>query len=431
MPPGRRAKKRKNRRNRSTGYNFQIPINPLTPKLRYKMKKLTNLFLLPALCLLLLAGALAQTAPADPLPTVPVGTVISYYGTTAPEGYFVCNGGSFSATTYPKLKALLGSNVLPDLRGYFIRGYDTRNTVDTNGAGRALGSEQGDAIRNIKGDLKVATYPYGTYLSMTGSNGVFEAINPEAQTAVVERVALVDNGGRLRFNASKVVPTADENRPKNKTLLYCIKHDEPETLPIPAKASTEETIAGVNDSKYTTPFGIKTAIDQAIDLIKQCACVKASIDEAVAGTDDAKYVTPAGLSAAIASQPAPQPIIPDLRLGVETVWPMRYQGKQVYAKLVNFGALPASGVRGVTHGILNIEWCQVSWDYSTVRKNDDPDLATLGVVSTAPPAYNIQWRIFVNKNSVQAHPLNSINTNTAWSAVVCVLYTKTTDEALP
>ena len=194
------------------------------------------------------------------------------------------------------------------------------------------------------------------------------------------------------FDASRVVPTADENRPKNVNLLYCIKHDEPETLPIPEKASTAE---------------------------------------AVAGTDDEKYVTPAGVAAAIAAQPAPQPVTPDLRLGVETLWPMRYQGKQVYAKLVNFGQLPASGVRFTTHGILNIEWCQVSWDYSSVRKNDDPDLVTLGVVSTAPPAYNIQWRIFVNKNSIQAHPLNSINSNGDWSAIICVLYTKTTDSPLP
>ena len=123
--------------------------------------------------------------------------------------------------------------------------------------------------------------------------------------------------------------------------------------------------------------------------------------------------------------------IPDLRVDVETLWPMRYQGKQVYAKLINFGQLPAAGVRAASHGILNIEWCQVSWDYSTVRKSDDPDLVTLGVVSTAPPAYDIHWRIFVNRNSIQAHPLSSINTNTAWSAVICVLYTKTTDEALP
>ena len=390
------------------------------------MKKLTNLFLLPALCLLLLGGVLAEKAPADPLPAVPVGTVISYYGTTAPSGYFVCNGGSFSATTYPKLRAVLGSNVLPDLRGYFIRGYDTRNTVDTNGAGRALGSAQGDAIQNITGKVG-----YGANGCFNYATGVFVG-TPKTGSGSASQVTAPDlKYSYVTFDASTVVPTAAENRPKNKTLLFCIKHDDAAIPDIPAKASTDETIAGVNDSKYATPFGIKAAIDQAIDLIKQCACAKASIDEAVAGTDDAKYVTPAGVAAAIAAQPAPQPIIPDLRLGVETLWPMRYQGKQVYAKLVNFGQIPASGVRSTTHGIPDIEWCQVSWDYSTVRKNNDADQVTLGVVSSIPPAYAVHWRVLVNKNSIQAHPLNAINTNADWSAVICVLYTKTTDEALP
>lgn len=334
------------------------------------MKKLTNLFLLPALCLLLLTGLLAETAPADPLPTVPVGTVISYYGATAPEGYFACDGAEFDAAVYPKLAAVLGKNKVPDLRGYFIRGYGPNNDKDPDSASREFCSEQLDAIRNITGKTNLTISPGPTGGVGKGTqvvlwSGDFGAIYP-IKTNVTGgnyittsgTITGESSGNGFGFDASRQVPTAAENRPINKTLLYCIKHDEPE-------------------------------------------------------------------------MPAPQPIIPDLRLGVEALWPMRYQGKQVYAKLVNFGVLPASGVRGVTHGILNIEWCQVSWDYSTVRKNDDPDLVTLGVVSTAPPAYNIQWRIFVNKNSLQAHPLNSINTNTAWSAVVCVLYTKTTDEPLP
>ena len=87
------------------------------------MKKLTNLYLIPVLCLLFLSGVLAEKAPAAPLPTVPVGTVIAYHATTAPEGYFACDGAEFDAAVYPKLAAVLGKNKVPDLRGYFIRGY--------------------------------------------------------------------------------------------------------------------------------------------------------------------------------------------------------------------------------------------------------------------------------------------------------------------
>ena len=47
---------------------------------------------------------------------LPVGSIINYWGYTAPAGFLVCNGTSFVAGDYPELYALLGdSNVLPNL----------------------------------------------------------------------------------------------------------------------------------------------------------------------------------------------------------------------------------------------------------------------------------------------------------------------------
>ena len=318
------------------------------------MKKL--LALQVCLCLALLLGL--GLAPAAAEPNVPVGTVITYYGTVAPDGYFVCNGASFDEDAFPKLRAVLGSNILPDLRGYFVRGYDTRNDVDPEGTGRTLASAQGDAIRNITGSLYSEGWwtQNSAFLMPGGGSFYWDTTKRHCQLRSPNYIHEYSTGNSyadIFFDASRVVPTAAENRPKNKTLLYCIKHDDPE---------------------------------------------------------------------------APAPSLPDLRLGVETKWPLLYQGKQVYAKLINFGQLPANGVRMVTHGITDIEWCQVSWDYSTVRKTGDSQLVTLGMVSTAPPAYGIHWRIFVNANSVQAHPLSTTNSNADWSAVVCILYTKTTDQ---
>jgi microcystin-dependent protein len=52
----------------------------------------------------------------------PVGALIFYCGATQPDGYFFCNGQSFSATTYPKLYAVLGNrSSVPDYRGLFLR----------------------------------------------------------------------------------------------------------------------------------------------------------------------------------------------------------------------------------------------------------------------------------------------------------------------
>ena len=286
--------------------------------------------------------ALPGVAKADP-----VGTVISYYGTTAPDGYFVCNGASFDAEAFPKLRAVLGSNVLPDLRGYFVRGYDTRNTVDPDGATRALGSLQNNAMIRLTGSFTARNSAGDT---PEKARGVFYATGSSAYVVATGTGAL----GIVYFDSNKQAPGATEIRPKNKTLLYCIKHDESD-VPGPA-------------------------------------------------------------------------IIPDLRLGQETLWPARYEGKQVYAKLVNFGALPAGyGLRMVTHDIQDVDWIQISWDYSVVRKANDANKVSLGLVSTSASAGNIRWRFLVDKNSVQAHSLTA-DPNTDWNGVICVLYTKTTEQ---
>ena len=46
-----------------------------------------------------------------------IGSIIAYYGYLAPLNWLLCNGDSFDELLYPELYSLLGSNVLPDLRG--------------------------------------------------------------------------------------------------------------------------------------------------------------------------------------------------------------------------------------------------------------------------------------------------------------------------
>ena len=50
--------------------------------------------------------------------TIPVGGVIDYFGTTLPASgdWLFPNGSTYNTTTYPALYALLGTNVLPDMR---------------------------------------------------------------------------------------------------------------------------------------------------------------------------------------------------------------------------------------------------------------------------------------------------------------------------
>jgi len=55
---------------------------------------------------------------------VPVGTIVSYFGTSEPKGWLFCNGQSLTDPAHPEyadLRAQIGDTV-PDLRGFFIRG---------------------------------------------------------------------------------------------------------------------------------------------------------------------------------------------------------------------------------------------------------------------------------------------------------------------
>jgi len=64
---------------------------------------------------------------------MPVGSIISYGGSSAPSGWLACNGQAVSTSTYSDLYAVLGSTYgatsttfnLPDLRGRNIVGYGT------------------------------------------------------------------------------------------------------------------------------------------------------------------------------------------------------------------------------------------------------------------------------------------------------------------
>ena len=173
------------------------------------------------------AAETALTGKAAAADAVQPGSVIAFAGDAAqiPSGYLLCNGAAISRTDYSALYSAIGTIYgsgdgsttfnLPDFRGKFLRGY-------LDGTSAALGTAQGDAIRNITGGsanlMSNSTSPY----SGNGS-GPF-------RNSSDGRLALVGADDSwvytciLSFDASRQVPTADENRPANYAVNYIIKY---------------------------------------------------------------------------------------------------------------------------------------------------------------------------------------------------------------
>ena len=161
---------------------------------------------------------------------IPSGAVMYFAGQTAPAGWLKANGAAVSRTLYAALFQAVGTTYgagdgrttfnLPDLRGEFIRGWDDGRGIDS---GRTLGSAQGDAIRNITGKIdsgKNSALQLFDYIEPTGAFGVEKSWKQWTS----EGSGGNDNIPRaITFDASSVVPTAPENRPRNIALLACIK----------------------------------------------------------------------------------------------------------------------------------------------------------------------------------------------------------------
>jgi hypothetical protein len=154
---------------------------------------------------------------------VPVGTVIGYTGPENFENWLECNGQSTAG--YPELAAIVGANV-PNYQGMFLRGYGSQNhsqnngstvgvTVTTHSSG-ALGTVQGDAIRNI----------VGSFSADIGNTAHIRSSGAFVETGAV---GTGDSGERsnetrlYQLQVSRVVPTAPEIRPVNMAVRYLIR----------------------------------------------------------------------------------------------------------------------------------------------------------------------------------------------------------------
>jgi hypothetical protein len=164
---------------------------------------------------------------------VPVGTIISWPSATNPEdpdNWLECNGQSFSPAVYPELSSAMGKATVPDFRGLFLRGYGSQSHAQENGstvgvtstlhASGSLGTVQGDASRNIYGTFPIETENYQQ--NWNRFSGAFYLVK-FGQTNDGEFGQDAEPEHTFGFDASRVVPTADETRPVNTAVRYLIR----------------------------------------------------------------------------------------------------------------------------------------------------------------------------------------------------------------
>ncbi|MCA6939297.1 tail fiber protein [Pectobacterium versatile] len=154
-----------------------------------------------------------------------VGIPMPWPQITAPSGWLKCNGQAFDKNIYPLLAQAYPSGRLPDLRGEFIRGWDDGRGVDTD---RGLFSEQSDAIRNITGSL---LYGHDADVTAPTKNSSSGAMYYDTSAKLYDRDSYLTLSNSTTANSwypatldvSRVVPTANENRPRNIAFNYIVR----------------------------------------------------------------------------------------------------------------------------------------------------------------------------------------------------------------
>jgi len=150
----------------------------------------------------------------------PVGSIVQFATTNMPIGFALCDGSTFDQLAYPDLFTMLGGNSLPDLRGQFIRGWSTDNSVDPDGPRAALSVQQ-DAYHE---------HNHQWHEENAGSDGRLDAVADSFESATYQEngVNYRSIGGNEFYGDAWTSTTRDlssgaqETRPKNTALVFGI-----------------------------------------------------------------------------------------------------------------------------------------------------------------------------------------------------------------
>lgn len=158
----------------------------------------------------------------------PIGTVISFMGTSAPTGYLVCDGAEYEIAAYPALaeffRQQFGTNnhfggngtdtfAVPDLRNLFLRGYHGEAEEQLS---EEIGARQEATIFPSVGINRSYHLVYSVDESDRFGSNFDTSQGLESRSAYISQESVLPTG-------SYRIPTEHTSRPVNMAVLYCIK----------------------------------------------------------------------------------------------------------------------------------------------------------------------------------------------------------------
>lgn len=137
----------------------------------------------------------------------PVGSIVPYGGTTAPDGWLVCDGSAVSRATYADLFAVIGTTFgsgngtttfnVPDLQGRFPLGKATSGTGSTLGStgGSLDHTHTGPSHQHAVTGLTVGTPSATTDVQSGAGSTVASSTHTHALTGSVDAAGAGNTGG--------------------------------------------------------------------------------------------------------------------------------------------------------------------------------------------------------------------------------------------
>ncbi|HBB6385189.1 TPA: tail fiber protein [Escherichia coli] len=172
--------------------------------------------------------------------TFPVGAPIPWPSDTVPSGYALMQGQTFDKSAYPKLAAAYPSGVLPDMRGWTIKGKPA--------SGRAVLSQEQDGIKSHTHSASVSSTDLGTKTTSSFDYGT-------------KTTSLFDYGTKTTSNAGShthSIPTSDGANQGGKIPLTSGRLATQYTSETTGSSGSHSHTVGIGSHQHTVGIGAHT-----------------------------------------------------------------------------------------------------------------------------------------------------------------------------